>query len=256
MSDPYLHAQMTKMQWNEAKQRELEDFLEVAISKNLDFELDSMTFDDLDPKFLKLTTSKQRRIQMKSELQEALNLIEYQRHTEIAIKLIHMEWKQYFNEEQYHQLQFDFANSISTIEAIDLVKITSEDLSTLHNITLESRGAIANMAIAKYKEAQYDDCLSLFMFLVLLNPYCSDYWFRSAIAAQNCKIFSLAATNFITAAALNPKLFTAHIFAAHCFLNDQMHIEAKEEFLIAKNQYEAMEPKPEEYLKLLDEFNF
>jgi tetratricopeptide (TPR) repeat protein len=223
----------------------IDDLIDASVDKKLEL-------DDCVPNQLNSVSLKKEI--MKIELNESLKLNDYLEFSRRAIDVITHDAIRYLTEAQWDLLKEEILDTSRHFEKLDPKAISSLDYTSLHNMSEQSREALTIVGIAKFNEMLYRDSLSLFMFLILLNPQCSDYWFRSGIAALYSEDFALGARNFTAAANLNPDLIEAHLFAAKCLLKDRRPVEAEEAYTLAKLKYQGSESK--EIVELFRDFSF
>lgn len=200
--------------------------LDLAIEKEVEAYLDSQNFDEGDPRANMLSSPAMKRARMKAELNENLKMNEYNQQLGMALQLIKTEGKQYLEENVYDSMVDGLDKAETFLDQIDPNIERTEDFQEILHISDETMQAIATIAIAKFEEAQYADCLAIFTMLALLKPVNPDYWFRAGIAAQYLKQEDLAIKNYSIATEVDPQLIGAYLFAAECYHQKGMRDEA------------------------------
>lgn len=236
MDDPhYLRAMMHGEIHGKKKQPEKKNApksrLDEELDKEIDAYVDSIELEE-DPKALQ--SSKAKRESLRQEIKEAVKLPELSKLLETAIGIIFSEGAKYLSPEENDKLLSNFSQASTRFASMHLSDATDKNLQELVEISDDSMNSMVTIAIAKFKEERFADCLALFSLLSILNPAYSEYWFRMGIAAQKCENYDLASKAYEAASQLDPKLIGSRLFAAECFVERGLTDQAKAEIAAAK----------------------
>lgn len=204
------------------------------IDKQIDAYVDAMVFEEEDPRRIGLLSPKARKDKLKLEMKEAAKLPNLAKQIEMAIELLLSEGANNLSKEKFQQVESDFSNLSTHLSRVQLESVDEQNLQSLANISDDTMQSIAEMAIAKYAEERYTDCLALFSLLSILYPSSPEYWFRLGIAAQKCEDYTLACLAYAAATELDGNFIGARLLAVECYLRRNLLNEAKEELLAAK----------------------
>jgi tetratricopeptide (TPR) repeat protein len=204
---------------------------ESELDRQIDAYVDALELDE-DPSHNALQNVKARKEAMKMEIKEAAKLPALSQQAQTAITLLLSEGPAYLSHEANETLQSDFSNASANLASPS--EKSEESLQTLAKISDATMTSIIEVAIAKFTEARFEDSLSLFSLLTILNPAYSEYWLRMGVAAQKCDKIDLASRAYAAAIELDPNLIGARLFAAECFVNRGLMNEAKEQVEAAK----------------------
>lgn len=193
--------------------------------------LDQLPKTDIDHTF---ENPKQREETVKLKIKEALKLPELSQQLDQAISILLKDGTSYLSKEDFDRLTHEFQDANKIFSQIKLEETTQFNLQDLCHISDESMLAIVNVGVAKYSEKQYLDCLALFALLTTLDPTVPEYWLRYGLAAYVNDKDEIALKAYEVALDLNPNFVEARLFAAECYIKQDMFNEAKEEYLVAK----------------------
>lgn len=221
------------IQWKKKKSPKRQ--LDAEIDQEIDQYVDGLEFEENSFQNT-IESPKTKKERMKIEIKEAVKLPELSQNLESAIKLLLSEGATYLSEEANATLLSDFSNASTFLTDMKLAGIGKGDmdLQELIKISDESMKSIVVIAIAKFAEEKYADCLSLFTLLTILNPAYSEYWIRLGLAAQKSGNFDLALRAYAATLMLDPNLIEARLFAAECHVERNDLDKAKTELSEAK----------------------
>lgn len=164
----------------------------------------------------KLLNEQQRRVKIRLEIQEALKMEELTEKIEVAMQILVGESENLLSKEAHHQL---------LEELINLSKINSEDIKiSMSDSALDS---ILEIAIVKFSQNQYDDCLALLSLLTIVSPGIGDYWLRLGISAQKLGQYDLALRAYEAADELDPELIEAKLLSIECCIQLKFFSQAE-----------------------------
>lgn len=182
----------------------------------------------------KLVSKEMRRARLSQELKQELKFEELGQHLNRAVEILLDEGRKYFPE-GYDQMERDFENGYQKLLELDLnQKINTSDLQDLLQFSPATLSSIVNCAKEKFKEEQYENCLSIFILLTTLDEMNPEYWFRVGIAAQYCENVTLALKVFGVAKYLDPEMIGPRVLSADCYLQLDQRDNAQKEYIEAK----------------------
>lgn len=237
--DPYIQAMLRDEYRSKKKEQTPKSQTEIDLENQIDSYVDGLEFEE-EVSNLALLSPKLKKERIKMTIKEALKFPELTGDLERAIKLLFSEGAAYLSIEANQLLLSDFLKAsdlLAESKSTDIVDINFQELAKISD---ESMKSILIIAIAKFSEEKYEDCLSLFSLLTVLSPAYSEYWIRLGIAAQKCLNFDLALGAYEAASELDPDLIEARLFAAECFISINRLEEAKKEVAKAKGIAERM----------------
>ncbi|MBS0654334.1 MAG: hypothetical protein JSR46_01025 [Verrucomicrobia bacterium] len=238
MDPNYLKNTMQAKASKKEKSAASKDKFEQETERMIETYVDTLELED-DPAQNHLLNIKMRKERLKQEMREALKLPELSKQIESAIGLLLTEGARYLTREANQTLQSDLSHAAAQLEGIEREKTSSMNLQAITKISDASMKAITDMAIAKFTEERFQDCLCLFSFLTILDPGYSEYWLRLGIAAQQCENYEMASRAYAAALELDPGSISAHLFAAECFVKCVLLDKAKAELAAAKKIAES-----------------
>jgi tetratricopeptide (TPR) repeat protein len=205
--------------------------IEEELDQEIDAYVDSLELEE-GPNALESVKAKREKI--RNEIKEGVKLPELTKLLESAMGIVISEGERYLSAEENGQLLSDFANAAKYFAAMHLAESSDKNLQELIHISDDSMKSIVQMALAKFTEERFADCLALFSLLSILNPAYSEYWYRLGIAAQKCGNYDLALRAYHGALQLDPHLIGAKLFTAECLIELKRFDEAKSEIAEAK----------------------
>lgn len=231
MRDLYLEAMMH----GEFPQKKTGDLLrhiknkfEIAMEKTINDYVDSYVFEEsLLPH--ELVSASLKKVRMKEELMLSTKQFEQDRHIRDAIKFLTSDGINYMDENLFKACSSEFSAIHDLLEQIDLNQEIPENLQKFFNLSNQVVQGIVDTALLKYKEADYQMTLSLFVMLSALIPSNYDFWFRQGISAQMCGQTDLALKAYAKASELNPGDIVPRLFSIECQLEKGLLQEAKSE---------------------------
>lgn len=227
-----MHGEHVTKRSTPLKNLQEKDRFEIALEKQIDDYVDAMEFEE-DPNHKNLLSPTQRREKVKMEMKTAAKMQELLNHLNAAIKLILSKESTNLPSEMSDKLIADFTAALAKIKNTNPNE-PDANLYTIIEISKESLEAIAVVAINKFSQGLYSDCLSLFTLLSVLIPGYAEYWFRLGIAAHKLNNIELAQKAYETASQLDSKLIGAKLFNAECYLQRHLAPEAEAELTAAK----------------------
>lgn len=229
-----MHGEVPSNQKGKLKKKEGNGNSEDVIDKEIDAYVDAMEIEEEDQSHPALQSQQMKRAAIKQEIREAIKLSGLNEQIILAITILNSEGIKYLSGEANQVLQEDLVEAATRLAHVGVEEAANINLQTLAHISDESIQSIVRLALAKFTEGRYNDCLALFSLLTLLNPAYWEYWFRLGIVAQKCENDELASRAFAATLELNPNNIGARIFAAQCFIKRKMIDEAKAEIDAAK----------------------
>lgn len=205
--------------------------MEEELNKEIDAYVDSLELEETPNA---LQSSKIKREKIRHEIKEGVKLPELSQLLESAMGIVISEGELYLSQKENEKLLTDFANASKHFATMHLADSDNKNLQELIHITDDSMVSIVKMALAKFSEERFADCMALFSLLSILNPAYSEYWYRLGIASQKCGNYDLAARAYHAAAELDPNLIGARLFAAESYVQLKRSHEAKSEIAAAK----------------------
>lgn len=248
MADPYLEQMIKGLTAENGKSKNsqqlpVKDRFEIAIDHHIDEMLNSSSFENTAEQD-NLLSPQSRRKKMEVELKESLNEIsEFNKQVEVAVKLLFTEGGRYLNALNYSIMVEELSRASEILKHLDLTAFYSDSLGRVLALSEETIDSIFKVAIIKFEEEEYPSSLALFIFLTVLQSNNFDFWYRSGIVAQKCGNFALAIQAYENAAALNPALVEAHLFAAECHCELNQWKEAESEYAQAKQANDTYSPE-------------
>lgn len=203
------------------------------MDKQIETYIDHMQFEE-DYIINGLLSSRSKREKLKFEMKEAAKLSKLSAQMEAALAFLASDASQYLSSEAFQRLKSDFTEASSKLSDLKIENFMDSDLQNLAAISNETMQSIAEIAIAKFSEEKFADCLSLFVLLSNLNPNNPDYWLRQGIAAQKCNDLELASNSYDAAAELEPDSIGPVLLAAECYIKRNLLDEAKTKLKAAK----------------------
>lgn len=205
--------------------------LDIELDKKIDDFVDTYQFED-DPSHRSMQNLNDRRERLKLEIKTVIELPELSQQIDKALGLLFSEGSRYLSKETCEKLMSDLSDVNESFEEIGIQEASN---SNLEGLTPDSMRAITEIALAKFEETRYEDCLALFSFLSMLNPGDSEYWFRMGIAAQKNNNIDLALRAYAATLELDPHNIGARLFSAECFALKNLLDEAKIALASAKD---------------------
>lgn len=206
---------------------------EIDLEREIDAAVDKLDLNG-DPNLNALQDPKLKRQSIKFNIKEEAKMPELSQHLNTAMEILFSEGQRYLSKEENEDLIIDLALSTERMGNAGIKETSETDLATLAKISDKSMGNIEKIALAKFDEERFSECLGLFCLLSLLRPGYPEYWLRMGIAAQKCKNMELASKAFTATLQLDPDNLGARLFAAECFFNQKLLEEAKAEIAAAK----------------------
>lgn len=226
--------------------------LDVAIENELEKHLEKQIFIDIEENVFNSPEMKKERL--KAELLEALQMNEYTEHLLFTFRSINSEGRKYLDRESYELLITEIYEAQDALIEFDTSSGLTQDIHELLHISDESLMAISKIALNKFEEISYNECLAYFMTLALLSSSNPDFWLRAGIAAQYLKDYDLAIRNYGNATSLDPNLIPAYLFAAECFYHKNMKDEAFHQRDIAREKMNGL-PSEASWDELIENIN-
>jgi|GEM_PF-7034480 len=181
-----------------------------------------------------LLPAKAKKEKLKLELQEAAKLPQLTQQIECAINIIYDGGSVYLSQEAYEKLLAAISGATEKFAGLSLDDLATNDLQRLGNIDESVMQSIVDIAVAKFTEERFGDCLALFTLLAILNPLNPEYAFRQGIAAQKDGDFELATRAYAAASELNPNLIGAYLLSAQCNIELKLWPQARDALTAAK----------------------
>lgn len=210
------------------------DRFEEAIDKMIDLcsqsEIDNKTDSTAD----KFTPVNIRRAKLKNDMLQEATFPELEKYLELANDTLINNAKRYLQPEEYVAFSVNFAQVAERLETIDITVQMEQSFCDLLHVTPATMEALLSIGTATFDEGQYDNALSLFVLLTVLDPEQSDYWFRLGIAAQYKQDLELALKAYAITLFLDPDALGARLFACRCYLQMNALNEAANELAEAK----------------------
>lgn len=244
MDDPFLEAMLK----GNAPKIKKADKYEMALERHIKLYFDALPPDDepLNP----LLSPQLQRKKKELELKESLTNLDINNHLKEAVQVVLHDGKRHLDAETYDVVKGDFTTASRILAERDPENVSTDDFSVTLQISDLTIDSIFTIAIAKFEEENYAACLSLFLFLTVLQPSEFDFWYRAGIAAQHCENWELAINAYAMAFDLNQELVEARLFSVQCYIKLGLLDEAEAECAAAAELIEAM-PLDEERLSLL-----
>lgn len=241
MSDPRLQALMHGMIPMKGKDRK--DRYEVALGRNIQLFLDELSIDEGPPN--PLLPPHFKREKMAVELRESLVQDDLCRSIEAAVQLLLKQGNRYLEAAAFEEIKASFAHAGEILDRLNLDKPITEDFDKILEISEATIGDIFKIALAKFQEAEFDTSLALFILLTVLRSRDFDFWYRTAIAAQECKKFDFALKAYSIAMELNKAAVEPCLFSTECLLQMGEVAAAEATWQRAKEMIENLEDKEE-----------
>jgi tetratricopeptide (TPR) repeat protein len=226
MPDPYLQALMT------GQLKIVKDKFAVALEEKIDRYLDTLDFSGEDDK-LRLPAMKRSRL--RAQLLDTAKQNDPYEHVNDALGILKSEGIKYLQEDVLSNLFKEISAIGDSMAGINVENLSDEEFSLLCTVSGGSLNALSEMAIAKFDEQDYSQCLSLSILLTSLDDNNADYWMRAGIAAQELQKFPMALYGYTRALDLDEGLIRARLFAAECCLASGLIAEAHNHCLEAEN---------------------
>lgn len=212
---------------------------DLAIDKAIEGHLDSLSFEELNPHNLQLLSHNVLKEKFRIELQEALKLPDLDHQIGKAFTFLYSTGRQLLDDAQYEATIADFSRIVSEIEKWELDSTSREESFELPRVNNATAKALMAMTTVLYADEKYEECLAILCLLLTFFPGNADYWYRSAIAAQQCHRDDFALMAYEATMALDSNHLGARIFAAECYFNaglqDKAFAAYEEAQEIAKN---------------------
>lgn len=239
MPDPHLEAMMRGIpppgKKNESEEDNLpKDRFEIALDKNIRDMVDYIYADSVPTQGQHLLPPEVQRKKIETSLRESFASAEFSRYFDTALEALINDGKQYLEAESYEKMTKNLLEALESLDQVELEQLLDEPLDKAIHLHSETISSIFKIAVAKYTEEQYKTSFALFVLLTTLQNEDFDYWYRAGIAAQQCENYTFAVKAYDKAAALNPDLIGAHLFAAECHLKLHHKSQAEAEFEKAK----------------------
>jgi tetratricopeptide (TPR) repeat protein len=248
MIDPILFVLLEGKHPEISKNDDLRKKFKIAIDEVIKNRLDELLAEEeaKDIKFESLTV---RRAHLEQEIRDSINFTEFERHITEAITILWKEGSTSLEKEEYSMLINGLFILKKNLIRLDLNELDDAKLQQALKLPTNCGELILKIALEKFNQGQYHESLSLLIFLTLVNPEDSDYWYRLGLVAQKCKNYPLALCALETTSELTPDFIGSHIFAAYCYLEMQSRENAVAELARAKNLYGIkMEEKWQQHL--------
>lgn len=244
LNDPlYLQVQMNRS--GSVKKKSL---IEKEIERQIDQYISSQEIGSTNA----LLSGQHQLQKMRFEIEESLKLPKLNHQIETAVGILYSLRESYITKEAYEKLLSDLDVAASLLADLDSTKISETDLQTYTKISDESMQVIATIAITKFAQGAYFDCLALFSLLTILSPGVAEYWLRLGIAAFQCEDYDQASRAYSAAEELDPDLISAKLFAAECDVKLGEIDHAKAELDGAKTIAKSA-PQDQQWLDFLSE---
>lgn len=243
MFDPILSVLLGGSPLETLKNDDLRNKFKIAIEEVIKNRLDELLAEEeaKDIKFESLTV---RKAHLEREIRDSINFTEFDRHITEAITILWKEGSASLEKEEYSVLINSLFALKKNLSLLDLNELDDAKLQEVLKLPANCGEMILKIAIEKFNQKQYDESLSLLIFLTLVNPQDPDYWYRLGLVAKKCKNYPLALCALETTSELTPDFIGSHIFAAYCYFEMQSRENAVAEFDRAKNLYDIkMEEK-------------
>jgi tetratricopeptide (TPR) repeat protein len=243
MTDLYLQAMMQgetlKKSISNVSNSDNKNRFDKELEKEIDAYIASLPEEETNSELNKLTSPAMKRARIKTELIEQAKLSELSEYIDSAFKILKNEAKNYLDKENLETLNQDFANGSEILEEIDLNFPQTENFKSLLQFSDSTIESIVQIGLAKYRESQFIQGLSLFILLATLIPENPNFWHRAGIFAHKCENYELATKFYSAAASLDPFLIAPWAFMVDCYLKREMKPEAKVANEEAMNLYKA-----------------
>lgn len=156
-------------------------------------------------------------------------------YIETALTIFHDDGKLSLKEEEYNSACQNLAAAREILQNLDINKSIEPHLGKLLEISKETSGAFFKVAASKFKQREFEQSYSLFIFLTLLLPESYDCWYRLGIAAQQAEHYAEALRAYAVALSFKADLFEARIFSIECSLKLGQQADAEAELKEAQN---------------------
>lgn len=211
----------------------------IQLHKEVDRQIDSYVDgleleEDFNGSHNGLMSPLQKKEKLKFEMKEAAKLTKLSQQLDAALTLLSSEASKYLTQEAFERLKSDFNTASTVLSDVKAENFINTDLQKLAEISDETMQSIAEIAIAKFSEERFEECLSLFVLLTNLNPNNPDFWFRQGISAQKCNDLELASNSYEAAAELDRNAIGQVLLAAQCYIMQDRTEEAKNKINAAK----------------------
>lgn len=212
MSDPYLQA-MLHGDFLPNRKKKTDKFDE-AISHFAKKYVESLNLEELPSSLESVALKKQKLVE---ELKEQARFEELIPYLDRAYSVIYGESEAILGNDRFKTLESELTKAGENVEALKPMEPIADDLNAIFSLSQDSLDMILELALKKFTNEEYEDCLSLCIFLTTTCPYVPSYWFRQGIAAQRAKKIDIALASYRNALRLLPSLTGAHLFAAECY---------------------------------------
>ncbi|MBA2368791.1 MAG: hypothetical protein H0V82_07185 [Candidatus Protochlamydia sp.] len=242
--DPYLLALMHgEISPKKSKNKEAKDKFEADLEKELDTYIESLEF-EYDPA-KSMQNPKLKRENMKLQMEEAMKMPELSDQMEIALNILFEEGSRYLSDEVNQMLISELLASTEKLERIGIQETGEKNLQALTKISDISMKAIEGIAMEKFQQEEFTDCVALFCLMNTLNSGVPEHWLRMGVAAQMNDNIELALKAYAAALALDPNCIEAKLFTVECLIDRKLFDEAKAEVsaaeeIINNNEFDHM----------------
>ena len=217
--------------------------LDRSINEEIDRKLNALDFNPTNTSN-ELESPKIKKAKMKQEIQNLLNFSDVDEKVNLALGICKNESGQFLSKEAYDSLLKNFSEVEESALLITSDQETQQNLKTLLKITDASCESLIRIANGLYQSNRYNECIAVLTLLISLESEVGDYWYRLGIVEQQCHNYELALKAYQTVIALEPSFFEAYIFAADCYLSQNLVSEAKAAYEEAKKLMDQGEADP------------
>lgn len=226
--DPLFEAQL-KGEFNQIKKKAIElDPFEKILNDHIENYLNSLPHEEVNPAELQFNSPRIKHLKIKQELINDSKITDIDQQIKIAIDVINSEGAALLEKEEYEQLISDLTKAEMFVQNPQL--IAENTIQNLIGIDEKSMRALWKMALILFDKQSFENSTGLSTLLAVLSPVNGDYWYRTALAAQQANQMEYALQAYETAYALSPELIGAKIFTVNCLISLKRKTEAKDAF--------------------------
>lgn len=176
-----------------------------------------------------LLSIKLNRQRLRQELKNTVKSTELKSHIQLAFNVIFNDGIVLIEKEPFELLKGEFLKAKYVLNNLNLREYLPDNLNDILKISPACLDMIYQMALKKFSDLNYNECLALYILLTVLNQNNPDYWYRLGISAQKCEMIDLALRAYRNTIALFPTLVGARLFAIECYIASGALDEARAE---------------------------